>query len=276
MQRGQRPRRGRWQCWRVAAKRDRPLRTGDAIAAEGRRWRQLLADGTDAEIEHEVVQRLRTCRTALNIVDERLGAIGYPVRPIVADLPLPVDELCANLDAREVTVPPILAALWREVGQVSVLSISSYVHTGFWEQRGVGYVGPGASEFCDGLHIESPTTDDIDGYLEFVAEERFVWIDSGLAAEGRPFEFPIAPDGFHKDNISGGSPYGLVAGERTWDDHLTNFWWPSPPISAGDGAPDLISYLRTAILECGCFPGFLESETFVPDRRYLTKDLPIF
>ena len=111
-------------------------------------------------------------------------------------------------------MPPPLLAVWQVVGGVSLLDLSDYSHCQFWEERGVGYVGDGASEFCDAVHIESPVDDRVDSFIDFVLEERFVWLDSGAAADGEPFEFPIAPDGYHKDDISGGPPYGLVPGER--------------------------------------------------------------
>ena len=37
-----------------------------------------------------------------------------------------------------------------------------------------------------------------------------------------------------------------------------------------------MSYLRTALLECGGFPGLFGSAEFEPIRLQLTRDLPIF
>jgi hypothetical protein len=246
------------------------------VVAARDEWLDVLANASDSDVLVEAEHRLGACREALEVVNARLAGWGYPVQPIVADFPVAVPELCHRLNAEGVTVPPMLALVWDHVGEISVLDTRDYAHIAFWEQRGVGYVGENASEFCDGLHIDSPLGRGLDAFVEFVAEEHFVWTDSGDEADGLPFEFPLAPDGYHKDDISGGSPYGLVPGRRAWDHRLANFDWRHRPVTAPEGPPDLLSYLRTAILECGCFPGFLGSATYEADLRHLTADLPIF
>jgi hypothetical protein len=246
------------------------------VVAARDEWLNVLANASDLDVRVEAERRLRACRAALEIVNSRLGALGYPVQPIVANFPIAVSELCRRLEDVGVSPPPMLALVWEEAGEISVVDIPGYAHCEFWERRNVGYVGENRSEFCDGLHIDSPLRRSVDSYIKFVAEEHFVWIDSGDKAGGFPFEFPIAPDGYHKDDISGGQSYAVVPGTGAWDHRLVHFGWRNRPVTAPEGPPDLLSYLRTAILECGCFPGFLGSATYEADRRYLTADLPVF
>ena len=241
------------------------------IAAARDEWLRVLTMSDDV-VRAEAATRLTTCRAALEIVDARLADIGYPVHPIVRSIDRDhLDEVQRTLAEADIALPPLLALVWQIVGSVSVLEFGRYRHVSFWSDR----IGP--TEACtDGLHIDAPGDDDYESFVDYLIDEREGWLDSGLADEGEPFEFPIAPDDLHKDNVSGGDPYGLAEGSGTWDHRVTQFAWRCRPVSAPDGAPDLLSYLRTAILECGCFPGFFGVAAYEPDRQYLTADLPIF
>jgi hypothetical protein len=244
----------------------------DAVVAERDEWTATLS--RDQDVRAEAERRLAVCGEALRTVDERLQGVGYPVRPIVVPVPEPVlahfDRL---LDEAGMTAPPLLRSLWHVVGAVSVLDFSRYRHASFWQGR------LGRTDRCtDGLHIDSPgdTEDECEGYADHLIGEREGWLESGLAEDGDPFDWPIAPDDLHKDDVSGGDPYGLRQGLTAWDHRVVGVTWQGSPVTAPTGAPDLLSYLRTAVLECGCFPGLLGAAEFEADRRYLTEGLPVF
>jgi hypothetical protein len=60
--------------------------------------------------------------------------------------------------------------------------------------------------------------------------------------QGRPFQLPVAPDHLHKNNVSGGPPYGLVLPDGCADAHVVV-----------DGAVPFVSYLQH-VFDTGGFP----------------------
>jgi hypothetical protein len=237
-------------------------------------WIAVLARD-DETVQAEAEARLLACRDALTVVGQRLATMGYPVQPIVRPLdPGRLDEVESALHDAGIPVPPLLSTLWRVVGSVSVLDLDRYRHASFWRDR----LQP-TDRCTDGLHIDSPGTygDDYESFAGYVLDEHEEWIESGAGEDGEPFEWPIAPDDLHKDNISGGEPYGLSSGVGGWDHRVVNLTWRGDPVTLPPGGdPDLVSYLRTVVLECGCFPGLLGLPDYEPDRQHLTAGLPVF
>jgi hypothetical protein len=90
------------------------------------------------------------------------------------------------------------------------------------------------------------------------------------------FVLTLAPDGYHKDNISGGA-YGVRLGSG-WLAQWEDFAWggPTRPESAPTDPCDFLGYLRTAILECAGFPGLLGVPGFEAIRQVLLRGLPRF
>ena len=70
------------------------------------------------------------------------------------------------------------------------------------------------------------------------------WMTEGLNEQLGGFRLDLAPDDFHKANISGGSPYGLVLPDQSID----------PLLVADHFSMRLTSYLRLAF-RWGGFPG---------------------
>jgi hypothetical protein len=114
-----------------------------------------------------------------------------------------------------------------------------------------------------------------------------VWVEDVIDTlreavdDGGPPAIEIAPDDLHKDNVSGAGPYEILLpgpGDDPWLAVLDGgFRWGTPrPASAPHGQPDLVSYLRTAVLECGGFPGLYGHEAFERTRLRLCADLPVF
>lgn len=245
----------------------------DGVIAARDEWLRVLARGDDS-VREEAAARFTACRSALELVGDRLRAIDYPVHPIVRPIDRTVlqhlrDELADN----ELPMPPLLLTMWEVVGSVSVLDFGRYRHASFWAAR----IGP-TDRTTDGLHIDSPgdSVDECEGYAGYLIDEHEGWAESGLAEEGEPFDWPIAPDDLHKDDVSGSDPYALRPGANAWDHRVVGMAWPAGVVTAPAGAPDLLSYLRTAILECGCFPGLFGLPAFEADRRQLIANLPVF
>jgi len=84
--------------------------------------------------------------------------------------------------------------------------------------------------------------------------------------EAGPFIAPIAPDALHKDNVSGGEPYGLALPNASADGRLEN----------EAGGLMFVDYLRLAILEWGGLPGLAELPDPPPGLRALAEGLEPF
>ena len=209
------------------------------------------------------------CDRAIRELVTRLQSLGYPVEPMLvpcADL----DAVIAELEEAGPPLPPALAEVWRWIGEISLVDLDGYRHMSFWEDR----VGGDARVFaCDGVVVYAPHDDD--GWTDYVIDLLHEQAEIGVAQA-----FPISPDSLHKDNTSGGDSYELVPNaDDAWMASLRAFSWDGPlrPQSApGASTPDLVSYLRTAILECGGFPGLYGSAGFEPIRRELVQGLPVF
>jgi hypothetical protein len=84
---------------------------------------------------------------------------------------------------------------------------------------------------------------------------------AGIEDESDAFFCPIAPDVFHKDNVSGGAPYTIVLPNGTFDAPLEDEWHKL----------NFIAYPRTAILDWGGFPGISDKN---PQQSW-RRDCPI-
>ena len=229
----------------------------DAIVAAADRWLRL-EPSERASIGPDTVAR---CGEATRALVVRLTELGYPVEPmLVGCADDDVAGAIAEFEASGVVVPPALVEVWRRIGGIAFVDLGRYGHMGFWEEH-LG--GDGRLFACDGVVIEAPGDDGWIGYVLDVFDEQA----DGALAPG----FPVSPDDLHKDNTSGGDPYELVPNEvDPWMATLRGFSWGGTrrPSSAPPGsAPDLVSYLRTAMLECGGFPGLFGSDRFEPLRR---------
>lgn len=234
---------------------------------------------TPSERAERGPEAMRTCSRALMVLTERLAGRGYPVTEPIEPCP-DVAGAVAQLADAGITPPPALVALWTEVGAISLVDLGRYRHVPFWDAvagswRATADAGVGASTVercCDGIVVDGPASD---GWLDHVIE-----VVEELADQGLPAVIEIAPDDLHKDNVSGGDPYGVVLpgpGEDPWLAPLDGFRWPTPrPLSAPPDPPDLVGYLRTAVLECGGFPGLFGHPAYAGVLAELTEDLPVF
>jgi hypothetical protein len=98
-------------------------------------------------------------------------------------------------------------------------------------------------------------------------EERQMWLESyneDPEASDAVYHHPFAPDEYHKEDISGGSPYMIVLPDERID----------PPVLFTPVDGTFTAYLRDSILEHACFPGFADMPTDL--RGHLRADLMRF
>jgi hypothetical protein len=237
------------------------LATIDQIVDCRDRWLAAISAGglRPAFVE----QTLRGCRESVEQLGARLTSHAYPVRtflrPSVADLDKRLDALERHT---QVPVPGILRAFWRIVGGITLVELGEYQHASYWSKHGL-------KRLSDGVWVYACDND----WLEYMHQEFEILVEDG---DEEGFRYTLAPDSYHKDNVSGGAPY--EAGPGDWAPSVENFDWTGRrrPITAPADPPDFVSYLRTAILECGGFPGFLGEDAFEEIRQELVRDLRPF
>ena len=239
------------------------MATLDEIIRASKRYADRSATSNAAEVADAA---LSTCLQAVELLEGRLREMGYPVSPLITP---PKNGLTRRIERIEshtgLAVPALLKRMWAIVGGLQFVDLEDYSHVGFWDRLGI----KGKKGFCDGVCIDSCTKD----WLEFTIEDFDNLCEDDAEDE---FYYSISPDGYHKDDISGGDSYGVRDGD--WMPELLNFKWSGSvkPSSVAGKSIDLLGYLRTSILECGGFPGFLGNKAFEPIRLRLIENLPPF
>jgi hypothetical protein len=203
-------------------------------------WNELLALGAavrqppHAEPALAVAaETMRRVRLNVDRIITRLRALGYDFKRYpdgskrsFAPGPLTPPSAAMRADQAELeeqagVLPLSLAAFWQTVGAVDLVGM-----------------GRGWPDGLDPLVVDPP-----EGALSFLFDEE------ADAEPGRMFA-GLAPDDLHKDNVSGGDPYGLYLPNPAADFTL---------IYERHNLP-FVSYLRLSILRWGGFPG-LEGRT---------------
>jgi len=191
-------------------------------------------------------ETMRRVRRNCEKLVSRLNALGYQFgiypdgsRRSYHSEPLTIPSKsmqadCDELEAEAGPLPLSLAAFWQEVGAVD-------------------FVGrhPGWSGGLDPLVVDPP-----EGALSFLFDEQE---EDGIFAG-------LAPDDLHKDNVSGGDPYGVQLPNASadflflYERHNLNF----------------VPYLRLAILRWGGFPGLDGRDVPFEPLRQLVDGLEQF
>ena len=96
-------------------------------------------------------------------------------------------------------------------------------------------------------------------YFEGELEARREWFAANPAAD--PFVLPVAPDRFHKDNVSGGPPCGVIVPDGCADG-----------LFVGETTMPFVSYLNWVFAN-GAFPWPTQSESQWQVRQALARDL---
>ena len=241
----------------------------EKILEKQRAWQEALTDN-ESEIRALAVESLSKCADAIAVLSENLRKIGYVW---VSSEPIPPDEVEASIRMIEeqtgLSVPRILVAFWKTVGGISFVDLEHYRHVSFWHKHKI--IAP--QGFADGLHIDACSR----GWDSYICEEYEEWQNDDQQGEGEQFLLSLSPDGYHKDNISGGESYGVFA-ESSWKPIWQYFEWSGvvTPATALADPPDFLSYLRTTVLECAGFPGLLGIPAFDRLRNELLEDVPLF
>ncbi|HCO27082.1 MAG: hypothetical protein CME31_10800 [Gimesia sp.] len=239
-----------------------------ALVTEIRLWHQKYTAAREdaALLAHLVDQSLTQCRRVLEILEVRLAELGYPVTSLILEPETDQELRIARVEAvTQREVPIVLKQLWRTLGGISFIDVDDYSHCEFWGRLGI----EGAHGFCDGVYVDACSQE----WLDYTLEDFEACQSDNTDSE---FLYSFAPDGYHKDDISGGDPYGL-RGEG-WLAEVVFFSWSGKrvPESAPAFPLDLLGYLWTSILECGGFPGLLGHPKFEPIREKLVAGLPLF
>ena len=195
----------------------------DELQALGQAVREEPHYSQAREVAAETMRRVR--RNCERIIS-RLTSLGYvfgtypdgtprsytpepfapPSAATLADL--------AELEEEAGPLPLSLVAFWQEVGLVDLVGMR-----------------PTWPDGLDPLVVDPP-----EGALSFLFDE---------GEEGEGMFAALAPDDLHKDNTSGGNPYGVNLPCPSAD-----FLFLHEPHNVL-----FVSYLRVAILRCGGFPG---------------------
>lgn len=218
---------------------------------------------------------IAACGDALRELRDRLLDLQFPVRDVLHACPDLAAEM-RRLELHGPPIPPPLRALWEEVGSVTFVEIPGYSHVQFWIDQGIQFMGRFGRidvlpQFCDGVRVEAPCSAE---WVDYQLDEFTLQREAGDI-----LAYMIAPDGYHKDDISGGDPYELAPSEDDpWAPRLKWFEWAGPqrPTTVHEDPPCFVSYLRASILECGGFPGLYGSRDYEPLRRRLVDNLPVF
>lgn len=176
----------------------------------------------------------RRARRNIEVLIERLLEQGYrfhdndddatPVQPLTGPGP-DAEDFVAWLDQTFGPVPMVLSSWVRIVGDVWMVG----THPD-WENSAAAdpLVVEVAGLRYPGDDIRPSLLDEFEQWREY--------------PEGRPFQLPVAPDHLHKDNVSGGAPYGLVLPDACADALIVT-----------DMAMSFVSYLQKAF-GAGGFP----------------------
>lgn len=214
-------------------------------------WKELQDLGAgirdepyDTQAKEVAKETMRRVRRNCERIIARLQGLGYvfgtypdgtrrsfPVKPLT----LPSARMQADIEELESEAGPLplsLVAFWQEVGAVDLVGMH-----------------PSWPSGLDPLVVDPP-----EGPL------------SDLYDEGEDVFVTLAPDDLHKDNTSGGDPYGL---------QLPN---PSVDFLLMYERHDLffVPYLRLAILRWGGFPGLEGREIQFEPLEKLVAELELF
>jgi hypothetical protein len=241
----------------------------EKILEKQRAWQEASADNEPA-IRTMAIESLSGCADAIAVLSGNLRKIGYVW---ISSEPVPANELEGSVrmieTAAGISVPRILVAFWRIIGGISFVDLEHYRHANFWRKQKIA----GPQGFADGLHIDACSR----GWAAFVCQDYEDWRDNDDHDEAEEYLLSLSPDGYHKDNISGGESYGVFA-ESSWKPIWRYFEWPgaAKPVTATADPPDFLSYLRTTVLECAGFPGLLGIPAFDQLRDGLLEGVPLF
>ena len=219
-------------------------------------WSELMSFGERvreepllSDAQAVASETMRRAKSNVEVIVSRLSVIGYrfgmyPDQTRLkhypgAIVPPPPDvtERIVRLENSAGFLPLSLSAWWAIVGSVNFM----------------GY-HPSWPEMSDPLVVYP---------IELVQREYDEWREWAEKLEVEHFDIPLGPDDYHKDNVSGGSPYSIylpnpcIDAKLEWERHNTNF----------------VNYLRICF-KWGGFPGIEHTvEAVPPELSEICRDL---
>jgi hypothetical protein len=180
--------------WHELRQAGAALRSHDQLLVEA----QLVADEMARRARHNIeviIERLTNARYEFHANDREMT----PAKPFVPATPDAAGH-ARWLEQNFGPVPLTLLSWVRIVGDVWLVGTHPE-----WPE----------SAAADPLVLEvegsRELSGDVAGMQQFFLAERREWPDSFVREEDpEPFVLPLAPDRLHKDNVSGGGPYGVV------------------------------------------------------------------
>lgn len=197
------------------------------------RWLGALASVSVAALAHATFE---ACRESVAQLGSQLADLGYPLQMFLRPCPADLFERIERIENRTgVPLPKVISEFWRIVVGVWIVDMKHYKHVPFRE--GLGIIP--AHEFSDGVYGNACDND----WLTYTVEDFDNYADDH---DEQSFMYTLAPDGHHKDDISGGPPYAVGRGSD-WAPTWENFDWAGHrrPETAIADPPDFVSDLRT-------------------------------
>jgi hypothetical protein len=178
-------------------------------------------------------ETMRRARHNVELLVQRLLYLGYRFdNPESAFLP-PISQVDKEIDALERHIGPLplsLRSWYQTVGHVDLTGWLPGTH----KDRRKDWPG-----YPDPLVVYGPSWE---GFTESIVDDYDDRVKWGYI--GDAFQIDIAPDYWHKENVSGGAPYGLAVPGPLADAALLNEWHETT----------FVRYLRIAFA-WGGFPG---------------------
>ena len=226
-------------------------------------WEELRGLGqiVEEDIREEAAlvarETMHRVARAVELLMPRLTAAGYPIRP-QPEVDLDIEDRLRRLeDLAGGPVPLTIAAFWRVVGAVN-LAPDDDADWPAWMP----------SDQAWQVKLDPLVVDRLEDAWFSVDE----WLEDraqNIPEVVGPLEVEIAPDRFHKVNISGGPPYAIRLPDASAD---------APIRGTADGAR-LVEHLRCSIAGggfAGIGPDDDPTESWRGVVADLTRDLPSF
>lgn len=181
---------------------------------------------------HPMIEQMENLRTQFEILREILYQLGYLFEDTSQVIGIPdsdIDKKLNRLTLEFGPLPEALTQFYKIIGSLNFLGT---------------YPDWKGCEYPDPLFVYS-----IDEAMMALDEWLLYDVDRFGPENARAFRVPIAPDYYHKENVSGGMWYNIVLPTSMSDPALADEWHKTT----------FFGYLKTCLL-WGGFPGLEKSE----------------
>ena len=222
-------------------------------------WSDLVKLGplqSKEERQEAAAVAAETMALAAKAIDDlvrRLTALGYPLRAETRQRPVGAKSVQRLAKTSGGPIPASWVAFWQIVGGIDLAPDYDRPFPDWWpDEVSVEMIDPLVVNQLDQLWWDVDEWEDRD-------KER-----GGAGVSGKHL-LSIAPDRYHKMNISGGAPYSIELPDDSADS-------PVLCLDYVDRDPLFVSYLRQAV-RAGGFPGVVASGKAGPEWARIIRDL---